>query len=735
MPDLKSLLSDDNYLKANEATKRAIFDKYSKDDQYFSKANPATQNAIRKKYGVATASENASDVFSGDVETGYLPSVPTQPLTPVQRVYRESRPFVSQALEAGGAIVGGLLTKSPAGVGLGYGLAKTGMEALDQPLGGYAPKYGSYTDAMLGGATDVGVGATMEVLPSAVTRGVGKAVRSVANRLPGQRNQLWAKQILQDAIAGGGVHPDELTAALKIASKNRSTSSPLTAQATAHLDSPTFQTLMQRMEDRVPGVSRAVKEAQRQKSLKNLSTIAPETATEGLYLQEFGKEELNSLTGPTREAAIAGANRGRQVADLERQALGLKDEATSAVDEVRNLEQLIRHAESNARTQLVKNSAPRPFEPLGTRLVRNSEGMTVPAAAELAEKASVKSAAKGADSIAAGEIAYSAEKVAQQLRAEGHKPLKVNDLVSQLNAMIDPQAHPEFGGAIESRKLVQKVADEFAKYADENGIIDARAALAIRTNIINDFLGTVSGDPTNAKKMSEMVMVKVKPMIDEAISASGGPEVKKYLADYTKGMHQLNARELTGTAAKLWKENPDAFVRLVNGESPEVVKAIFGPKNWDIAKELSKADMGVLKDEAAKITTNNMMAEQGRQGSTAFDMLWKSHMKDFQVPGMLSREVYFTNKLLTFLQSGNKTAVANLLTEASSDPALAAKLIEYVPDSEYPKLVQWGLAPFRTMANPASHFSNVGSSANRGVSGYGSAMLDQMKLDKQDPRR
>lgn len=52
MPSLSEILKDPNYVNANEATKQAIFDKYSALDENFTNANAATQDAIRQKFGV-----------------------------------------------------------------------------------------------------------------------------------------------------------------------------------------------------------------------------------------------------------------------------------------------------------------------------------------------------------------------------------------------------------------------------------------------------------------------------------------------------------------------------------------------------------------------------------------------------------------------------------------------------------------------------------------------------------
>ena len=52
MADLASILTDPNYVNANEATKTAIFEKFAPQDPNFSNANPETQAAIRSKFGL-----------------------------------------------------------------------------------------------------------------------------------------------------------------------------------------------------------------------------------------------------------------------------------------------------------------------------------------------------------------------------------------------------------------------------------------------------------------------------------------------------------------------------------------------------------------------------------------------------------------------------------------------------------------------------------------------------------
>jgi len=83
MPSLSEILQDPNYVSANEATKQAIFDKYSATDANFTGANAATQDAIRQRFGVAVAPQpdelgryDAAKQPQGSVTVGQAPTQP-----------------------------------------------------------------------------------------------------------------------------------------------------------------------------------------------------------------------------------------------------------------------------------------------------------------------------------------------------------------------------------------------------------------------------------------------------------------------------------------------------------------------------------------------------------------------------------------------------------------------------------------------------------------------------------
>ena len=57
--NLKQILKDPNYINANDATKKAIFDKHSASDPNYTNANDATKKAIREKFGVKDESNSS----------------------------------------------------------------------------------------------------------------------------------------------------------------------------------------------------------------------------------------------------------------------------------------------------------------------------------------------------------------------------------------------------------------------------------------------------------------------------------------------------------------------------------------------------------------------------------------------------------------------------------------------------------------------------------------------------
>ena len=68
MPTLLEILQDPNYINANPATKKAIFDKYAPQDSNYVDANDATKAAIRQRFGLSTAAPAAKKEYGVPLE-------------------------------------------------------------------------------------------------------------------------------------------------------------------------------------------------------------------------------------------------------------------------------------------------------------------------------------------------------------------------------------------------------------------------------------------------------------------------------------------------------------------------------------------------------------------------------------------------------------------------------------------------------------------------------------------
>jgi hypothetical protein len=608
-----------------------------------------------------------------------------QDLSTGQRVYQAARPFVAPLLEAGGAIGGGLLgtPMGPAGIvggaGLGYGIAKEGLELADVAMGMKAPRQGIVQVAEP--VRNVLEGATFEaggrVAGPLIAKGVGKLAD--LRQIPKNK----AADIARNAL---GPDLPEVLNALK-AGQGKGMSA---AQASADINSPTFQALVDRATARDPRFLSALEKSQGDVSLNALSKLAGgKTAADVRATTEGAKEAARSITNPMRESALNRANLGKEVARLEGLSADLGEQAAAKVQEVRRLMELGDIAAANARLGLIKRDLP-----VGLSKYTYS--------GELAEKAFGEWSNKAADaSLDLGQGARFAEQAAGALRSVGIKPLESKSLVSTLRTA---SSNPEFAGNDVLLGAMRNVSDDVAKWTDGGGIIDARALDAIRKNSVNAAIQQLRPgmDATSQRNLAAGVLSRVKPVIDDAIEAAGGAGYRDYLKQHAQMSQKIAEKQLTGEALRLWKQpNKDAFVRLVQNESPEAVEKILGPGKYNIAVELAENTLAPLENEAAKIIRNANIKSQVEGGQTALKELLLQNMNKFRLPSYLSAVASTTNKALNILETKIGTKTMNTLTKALQTPEGAAQLLETLPAAERNRVLQliadpakWG-APTR----------------------------------------
>ncbi len=672
MADLAAVLTDPNFVNANPATKQAIFDKWAPQDPNFANANPATQQAIMQKFGLGAPALPTALQPSMPAETG-MPSErqPAPQLTTGQRVYQAVRPFAAPLLEAGGAIGGGLLgtPMGPAGVvggaGLGYGIAKEGLELADVAMGMKAPRQGAAQ--VVEPARNILEGATFE----AGGRVLGPAVGYVAGKVADLRQipQQKAAKIVKDAL---GPDFEQVTNALR-AAQGKSVSA---AQATAEINSPTWQALIDRATARDPRFLRALEDTQGKESVNALARLAGgATAAEARGTVEQAKANLNQMTAPQREAALNRANLGKSVAEYEAQAGKLSAEAAAEVQKVRDLISAGNAAEAWARLDLIKRGLP-----VGATKYTY--------AGELAEKAFGEWSSKAAQaSLDLGQGARFAQSAADAMRSVGIKPLEGQKLAQSISTIANK---PEFAGNDVLAGAVKNVADDIAKWTSSGGVIDARALDAIRKNSVNAAIQKLRPgmDATAQRNLAASVLTDIRPALVDAIESAGGTGYRQYLADYTKGMSAIAEKKLAGKALELWKNDKDAFVKLVQNESPETVEKILGPGRYNIATELADNALAVMQEQAKKRLAEISVKEQVTAGQDALKQLLLDNMSKLRVPSYLSAVAATTNKALQILENKIGAKTMSTLTEGLKTPEGAAKLLETLPASERNRVIQ-----------------------------------------------
>lgn len=567
-----------------------------------------------------------------------------------------ARQMLGPTAEALGATLGGMAGApmgpigGVAGAGLGYGMAKQGLRQADIALGLAQPE-GLPAEARRA-AEDVATGATYEAGGQLIGAGLGKAAGMLSERFGAQAK---AAKIAKEAL---GPDFDKVKAALESA-RNQPVSA---AQATADINAPVWQSLLAKAAERDPRFFNALQQSQGEVSLNALTNlVGGRTATEARAATDVAQQTLRDITSPARQASLARANQGQRVAALEAEAAQQGAAASAEVDKVRRL---------MGAKQVAEEAAGRVYPVLG--MPAAPPRYTYPG--ELAKKADEWASRAAEGSLDLGQGARFAQSAADSLREAGIQPLKPDAVISNLRGLAKD---PEFAGNDVVTTAINNVARDIAQWTDNAGIIDAKALDAIRKNSVTAAVRDLmkGADPNTQRKAAAEAMSVIGPKITDAIENAGGVGYRTYLEDYAKGMQEIAQTKLTGKALDLWKNSPDAFVKLVQGEDPKTVEKFLGKGNYDIAAQLSDHTMDVLRREANKVLTNKAATEQAEKGQTVLADLLKQNLSLFRLPAFLSRIVSATNETLSELekQIGKKTMDA--LVQASRSPGAASDLL------------------------------------------------------------
>ena len=619
------------------------------------------------------------------------PRLLTNPqLSAAQQAYQAVRPYVVPTVEALGSVAGGLLG-TPAGpmgmvggAGLGYGISKELIRGADVLAGVEKPREG--TALVTEPLQNVLEGATYEaggrVVAPLLARGVGKVADIMSPSTTS--SQLKAGQLARESL---GKDLPAVLDKLKNASPDQSV-----AEITASLENPTWQALISNVLERDPQFVRKIRLASENESLNALAGLAGGTnAAETRRIAENAKNALNFVTTPAREAALSRANLGKAVAEYESTAGRLTAEAAGEVQKVRDLIKAGELAQASARLDLIKRGLPVGFSKY---TYKN----------ELAEKAFNEWSDRAAQaSLDLGQGSRFAQQAANAMRNVGIKPLEGERIAQSISQIA---RNPSFAGDDVLIGSVQGVADDIAKWTNSGGVIDARALDAIRKNSVNAAIQKLRPgmDAPSQRNLASKVLTDIKPLLVNAIEDAGGTGYRKYLEDYSKGMQKIAERKLSAEALRLWKTNPDEFVRLVTNESPEAVEKVLGSGRYNIGTELADETLSTLNTQAQKRLTQLSVSSQVSEGQKALSELVKQQTSVLRVPSFLSFWATAGNKVLSEFEKAVGRDTLNLLTQAMKNPQGAANILEQLPAVERNKVL-------RLMADPSKWSSKSGLSS------------------------
>lgn len=592
-----------------------------------------------------------------------MPSAPRQELTSGQRLYQSIRPYVAPTIEAlgsaGGALLGAPL--GPPGVvggaGLGYGIAKEALELGDVYLGGKEPRQGSAI--ALEPAKNVLEGGTYEVGGRVIAPLLGKGLGKVVDLK--NLAETKAAKVGREAL---GKDLDQTLEILRNAPPNASV-----AEITAKIQNPTWQAFVRDALEKSPsGVQYLNKFAtmSHDEGVNALAKLAGgATATDVRATTDLMKQTLRDITSPARQAALNRANLGQQVAQYEAEAGKLSAEAAAKVQEVRRLINAGNLAEASARLDLIKRNLP-----VGLTKYTYKGDL-----ARMADEWASKAAEASLD---LGQGARFAQSAADSLRAAGIKPLKGDEIVGQIRGVLN---NPEFAGNDLLSGAAKNVANDIAQWTKNGGIIDARALDAIRKNSINAAVQQLRPgvDATTQRNLAAKVTSELKPTLINAIEAAGGKGYREYLDEFSKGMQKIAETKLTGEAARLWKTDKDAFVRLVQNEAPDVVEKFLGPGNYNIATELSENTVSTLQSLATKRVNELAASKQASEGQKALAVLLNENTSKLRIPSILSFWATATNKTLSEIEKSIGSKSMKILADAMQSPQGAKNLLEKLP--------------------------------------------------------
>lgn len=543
------------------------------------------------------------------------------------------------------------------------------------------------------------IGGTLAVAAPPIVNALAKSSGFLKDAFTGQLANIKAGKITRE-VAGeriGAIRaalaaaPDDLTA----------------AQATAGIQNDALQALY-KFSSRTDEMSSILKQ-QAAADLADLQRAAQSAnATEARSIYDQSIKRLNQLTADMRNVELQAANQAGQT--INRLAPQAQQRQASMVNALRG------------------------GIPVGQPLP--GQAMVSPVT-EAAQQAAT--AAKGKPGfLSAGDRAKEWQEtsdifadIAKQRRAEagfierqigsledyGLRPLDAGAITGALDAKL---AQPGLRASSNVTKVLEAVKDDIANLTQKGGgVIDAHDLYTLRKEGINERIMQIMGqtDPKISAKVTRKVLEEVRPLIDDAIERAGGTGWRDYLKTYSQGRQAIDQTAMAAQAVKLFQESPQEYVRLVRGNNPDAVEAIFGPGSYDIFKEMG-SKMPTLEKVASNIERAGSIEAAAVAGKERLGEVISDVGRTFpRFPNLLNRETAIGNLTFSELEKRLDRKVVAKLREGALSGKNSLELLNALPAAERSKVLKvltdpstWGArgaAVTRAAAMPVAPANNL----------------------------
>jgi hypothetical protein len=614
-----------------------------------------------------------------------------KPLAAAARYAPAIAPYVSPVVNAlrSSGFSSGLVTK---GAPLATRAADIGARIVGGGVTGFATAALTNPDEI---STGAGVGAGLAVAAPPLVKITAKSLGFLKDAFTGRLGEVGAGRIARD-VAGDRI--GAIRAAL-LASPADVTA----AQATSGIQKDAWQALGA-MTSKTDDISSLLKR-QAADDLAQLQRMAEGgNATEMRTAYDQSIKRLNQLTADMRNVELQAANQAAQTTN--RLAPQMQQRDASMVNALR--------------------------EGMPANLPSGAAGTPAPgisginAATEAAQQAAI--AAKGKPGfLTAGtrsqewqETSDAFAEIAKQRRAEagfierqigsledyGLRPLDAGSITAAIDTKLST---PGLRASSNMTKVLQAVKEDIANLtAKGGGVIDAHDLYTLRKEGINERIMQILGqtDPKVSAKVTRGVLQEVRPLIDDAIEKAGGTGWRDYLKTYSQGMQSIDQKAMAAEAAKLFKDSPQEYVRLVRGNNPDAVEAIFGPGSYDIFKEMG-SKMPTLEKLASNVERTASMKEAAAAGTEKLGDVIGADSFRFRIPFVLSKGATAANVTLDMLEKRLDKKIFSELQKGMASGKSALEMLDTLPASDRSEVL-------RVLADPSS-WGKTGAVAARAV--------------------